>query len=315
MKKHYYDAMSMVAMLGKPEFLITFTMSPFCEEIQKNIDKNDHYVNRPDITTRVYWCKFQKFQDELFKDHVLGLVKAYVWVTEFQKRGLPHAHLLLWLDDRDKIKSANQLDQFIWAFIPEKDKDPELHKLVLDHMIHGPCIPYFRCMTRDPKKCSKKYPKPLIEQTIIQDNGYPFYYRPDTGKVYNKGSFIFDNRHVIPYNPYLLKRFGSHINIEYVATVDCVKYLFKYVFKGNDQAIVNIIASANEPGNSVTVKDSVKEASNLLKNQERLDENECESDSEYKRNVEEVPPLDYDECKNHTGTFYLIINLFYNSKL
>lgn len=48
------------------------------------------------------------------------------------------------------------------------------------------------------------------------------------------GSFLpmADDR-VIPYNPYLLLRFGCHINIEYVFGQKACKYIFKYILKGN----------------------------------------------------------------------------------
>ena len=43
---------------------------------------------------------------------------------------------------------------------------------------------------------------------------------------------MLDNRHVVPYNAYLLKRFGCHINVEKVSSLHAVKYLHKYIHKG-----------------------------------------------------------------------------------
>jgi hypothetical protein len=40
------------------------------------------------------------------KDGVLGNVIAKIWVIEFQKRGLPHAHILLILDEVLKLRTA-----------------------------------------------------------------------------------------------------------------------------------------------------------------------------------------------------------------
>jgi hypothetical protein len=39
---------------------------------------------------------------------------------EFQKRVLPHMHLLQILDKKDKIVSAEQVDDFISAEIPDR---------------------------------------------------------------------------------------------------------------------------------------------------------------------------------------------------
>jgi hypothetical protein len=46
---------------------------------------------------------------------------------------------------------------------------------------------------------------------------------------------------VVPYNPYLAVRYNAHINLEICITIQSVKYLFKYVYKGPDKASVKLI--------------------------------------------------------------------------
>jgi hypothetical protein len=67
------------------------------------------------------------------------VVLAYAHVTKFQKRGLPHEHLLLVMADEDKLRSPNEFDKYISAEISDKDKYLVLHDLVCKHMMHGPC--------------------------------------------------------------------------------------------------------------------------------------------------------------------------------
>ena len=50
-----------------------------------------------------------------------------------------------------------------------------------------------------------------------------------------------DNRNVIPYNAFLLKTLNCHINVEYCSSIKSIQYLFKYQYKGNDQATMQII--------------------------------------------------------------------------
>ena len=64
-----------------------------------------------------------------------------IYVIEFQKRGLPHAHLLLILAHEDKPTYAEEIDSFICAELPEQDIDPLGYATVTRHMIHGPCGP------------------------------------------------------------------------------------------------------------------------------------------------------------------------------
>ena len=64
---------------------------------------------------------------------------SVVYTVEFQKRGLPHAHICLFLHADDKLPSPTQIGNFTSAEIPDVNEDPELYVLVREHMMHGPC--------------------------------------------------------------------------------------------------------------------------------------------------------------------------------
>jgi len=55
-----------------------------------------------------------------------------------------------------------------------------------------------------------------------------------------RGGFAFDNRWVVPYNPYVSLLFNCHINVEVYTSIAAVKYLYKYVYKGHDRAQVDV---------------------------------------------------------------------------
>ncbi|GKF13153.1 hypothetical protein Tco_0051079, partial [Tanacetum coccineum] len=74
---------------------------------------------------------------------------------EFEKRGLPHAHICIFLDAKDKFPSVGDIDRVICAEIPDKENDPQLFQLVSDFMIHGPCgvnNPTCPCMRDGPDR-------------------------------------------------------------------------------------------------------------------------------------------------------------------
>ena len=88
-------------------------------------------------------------------------------------------------------------------------------------------------------KCSKKYPRQFCDETISNEDGYPVYRRREViegerRKVKCKGVWL-DNRSVVPYCPYLSKRYNAHINVEICSSISAFKYLFKYVYKGGDR--------------------------------------------------------------------------------
>ena len=84
--------------------------------------------------------------------------------------------------------------------------------------------------------CSKQFPKKFSGTTSSTKDGYPLYRRRENSRTVEVGDI--DNRWVVPYNPYLLLKFNGHINVEICSTVSAVKYLYKYVYKGNDRAII-----------------------------------------------------------------------------
>ena len=48
-------------------------------------------------------------------------IQSGMYTVEFQKRGLPHAHILLWLDGESKLKTAADIDKVISAKLPNQD--------------------------------------------------------------------------------------------------------------------------------------------------------------------------------------------------
>jgi hypothetical protein len=51
---------------------------------------------------------------------------------------------------------------------------------------------------------------------------------------------VLDNRWVVPYSPYLCAKYDAHINVEICSSVTAVKYMYKYVYKGHDRAVVEV---------------------------------------------------------------------------
>ncbi|CAF0714504.1 unnamed protein product [Brachionus calyciflorus] len=237
MHELFQDAMSVVRALGKPDLFITMTCNPKWPGLKKNLLYEQAPNDRPDLIARYFRIKLKMLLKDLIEKHVLGRVIGHIYVIEFQKRGLPHAHILLILHPDDKIKTAEQVDLTVSAEIPLKEENPILYKIVKNCMMHGPCGPGYPnapCMSEG--KCSKKFPKEYNEETILGNNTYPIYKRSEKNA---------ENKWVIPYNPYLTTKYNCHINVEICNFVTAVKYLFKYVYKGHDKSLITI--NTNDP--------------------------------------------------------------------
>lgn len=182
-----------------------------------------------------------------------------MYTIEFQKRGLPHAHILLWLNKEHKLLTAADIDKHISAEIPDPKLYPKLSKAVATYMMHGPCgvaEPKSPCMSE--RKCSKFFPKKFQKSTTIDDDGYPVYRRRDSGVYITKKGIQMDNSYVVPYNPHLLMLYNGHINVEYCNKSNAIKYLFKYVSKGPDRVHAEISNKENNP-NDPELQDEIKQ--------------------------------------------------------
>ncbi|CAF2157252.1 unnamed protein product [Brassica napus] len=103
--------------------------------------------------------KLDQLLDDFKKGTFFAPYTAALHRIEFQKRGLPHAHILLWFGDHSRTPSPEEIDKIISAELPDKQKDPEAYELVAKHMIHGPCgldRPRSPCMENH--VCAKKFP-------------------------------------------------------------------------------------------------------------------------------------------------------------
>ena len=93
MQQKYQDAMAIVAMQGVPDLFITMTCNPKWKEVTENLLPGQRASDWPDVVAHIFHMKLSELLDDISKRH-FGVTVANLHVTEFQKCGLPHAHML-----------------------------------------------------------------------------------------------------------------------------------------------------------------------------------------------------------------------------
>jgi hypothetical protein len=124
MLKLFQDAMAIVRRYGKPHLFITMTCNAQWPEIKSSLFDGQTANDRPDIVSRVFHLKLKALMAEIVDKKIFGKVLAHVYTVEFQKRGLPHAHILLILSGRQH--TWQEVDRVVCAEIPDKEKYPRL---------------------------------------------------------------------------------------------------------------------------------------------------------------------------------------------
>ena len=165
MRAAFQDAMATVKVFGTPSLFITMTASAGAPEIKACLHRGQQPGDRWDLCSEVFEAHAQQLIDELCgsgtaSEGCFGDAIARFHVLEFQKRGLPHKHILLWLHPDDKLSTAAGIDSVISAQLPT---DPAMRRQVLKTQVHE-CGE--RCTVDG--RCAKRYLKPAATETKLK---------------------------------------------------------------------------------------------------------------------------------------------------
>ncbi|KNZ78075.1 hypothetical protein J132_02265 [Termitomyces sp. J132] len=201
MQQLFQDSMAICRHFGKPDLFLTMTANPKWSEIEEALlkepavnGKEQTAADQPDIVARVFELKKNAVVKEI-KEGLFGSCVAYVHTIKFQKRGLPHMHILIFFHHHLRIKDAPDVDSIVSTQIPDPVAQPQLYQVLA---------------------------------------------LPDNGHFFEKNGHCYDDCDVVPYNPYLSAKYKCHINVEVCASVEAIKYIHKYIYKGHDRTTLEI---------------------------------------------------------------------------
>jgi hypothetical protein len=179
LQQRFQDSMAIARYFRQVDLFVTVTTNPLWQEITRELLPGQTAYDRPDLVSRVFQMKKKAIINFISKHGIFGRTVAYVYSIEFQKRGLPHMHLLIFLKEPYKLNSTDAIDSCISARWPDPVTQPLLFETIKKCMVHGPCgaaNPHSPCMVNG--KCSKGYPKPFAEFTTMDasEHGFPVYF-------------------------------------------------------------------------------------------------------------------------------------------
>lgn len=241
---------------GIPTLFITFTANPKWPEITENLAPGQKWFHNPVLVARVFKIKLDDMIDKLKRGFFFGDVKAEFiqYSIEFQKRGIPHAHILVKLESMEYCTAAFA-KKHISAKIPEKcehdcignNQTPlcdkcRLNKLVLEHMMHNHkanrCFvkkdKFGKLLPRTQQECKYGYPYKECPCIAAGIQGFMSYERGTKDSM------------VVPHAKTLLLRYEAHINVEACAGHRSIFYLRKYLSKEPDTVQVSLTNTARD---------------------------------------------------------------------
>lgn len=138
-------------------------------------DKNEILRSNPVTVARMFEHRFHIFQRDVNNSpsEPIGKISDFFQRVEFQQRGSPHMHCLLWVENAPKIDVhgkqavANFIDKYITCLIPDENEDPELRKIVLDVQQHSKT--HSKSCKKNGAECRFNFPRPPSQRTFITE--------------------------------------------------------------------------------------------------------------------------------------------------
>ena len=163
------------------------------------------------------------FQTVIVKGRVLGKVAQFYWKKEYQARGAPHYHVLLWIEGAPIIGEDKPEHVITWiqeritCHIPNEKSNPELHRLVTRYQMHK-CSNYCRRRRKVANNtfitvCKFVFPRPACDCAKLNPVEESLKSRD---KIYELVRSETEVR-VNDYNPLLLYLWKANIDIQFVA--------------------------------------------------------------------------------------------------
>ena len=173
------DSLAIAATKGNPTFFIMMTCNSNWPEIQSQLRSGQDFTDIPVVVVRVFKRKLahllQTLKTIMFPH--AGRVLYCIHSIEFQKRGLPHAHILVkFMSD---CVHPNDIDSVVSVEVPLDPQDALLVNTFMVHNHPSPNHPPSKyCQYKLPdgtRSCHFKYPKPLQPTTTVDPEGHIHY--------------------------------------------------------------------------------------------------------------------------------------------
>ena len=163
-QKFMYEVVAMIKQLGIPTWFMTLSCADLrwselfqiiartqgenmTEEQVEALSYNERcsMLNLNPVVAKHFQHRVETFFTEVLLSQLnpIGKIIYYALCIEFQMRGSPHLHALIWTSDCPKLTSENKeayidfIDNHVQAYLPDEETEPELNELVKTYQKHN----------------------------------------------------------------------------------------------------------------------------------------------------------------------------------
>ncbi|KAI8503435.1 hypothetical protein Bbelb_184060 [Branchiostoma belcheri] len=188
-EKALNELYAMIRQLGIPTWFVTFSAADLrwpevLEAIRQDHsavpvsdlsweERCDILKSNPVTAARMFDHRVQLFFKHVIKSpsQPIGEVVDTFTRTEFQQRGSPHIHCLLWVKDAPKLNVNSDeeicsfVDRYVSSELPNSETDKELFDIVSQVQMHRKG--HTASCKKGGKACRFGFPKPPVKQTFL----------------------------------------------------------------------------------------------------------------------------------------------------
>jgi hypothetical protein len=217
--------MSMFRKFGTPEIFGTWSVNMSTPGIRATMGPLQNVVRDVPLFCIAYareWSRVWEFIHKTWAKDKLGGLRAFCWVTEYQERGAPHVHFVLWTKKTlDELIALNNSDnpEDIVVSCARRSTDAIVQDLITNFQLHTHRPDY--CMRIRPNNadyCRFDFPRDQCDRTRIQG-----------GRVLIRRTH--EDTMVNNYNPDILRMAKSNIDIQLNFGNKPMSYICKYITK------------------------------------------------------------------------------------
>lgn len=181
------DIFGMIRQLGLPTWFCSFSAAetkwtPLLITLGKLINKVEYteedvlkmsweekckLIKADPVTCARYFdYRFQRFYHEILchKTHPVGEILDFFYRIEFQQRGSPHVHMLLWIKNAPSTESntIGEISEFVDKYLTCRKEQVE--SFLINYQIHRHAR---TCMKRNKPICRFNFPIPPMPYTTV----------------------------------------------------------------------------------------------------------------------------------------------------
>ena len=216
-----YDAAALTLKLGNCSWFLTVTCNPRWLDLY-SMGVADYALDSFSVA-RIFKLKVQQLMKILKSRSILGRITGYLYRYEYQNRGLPHVHILLWTDT--DVDDPEIVNRYVTAELPPLNKDDESierwRSLAQKYQEHHHSK---RCGFPQTGKCCYHYPHDPVPFTV------PY------GRRMQLRRRKVEDANIVPYNPELLNLLRCNMDLEVVSSTQCPAYTLKYTSKDSSHS-------------------------------------------------------------------------------